>query len=197
MSRLITVADILPATQYAAVRTERRREVIAKKRDRRVEVGPFATFYFESFDSMWLQVQEMLHIEKGGPEQIQDELDAYNPLVPNGHDLVATVMFEVADEARRKAFLAKLGGVEETAFIRFGDETVLGQPEQDMDRSTADGKASAVQFIHFPFTDAQIAAFKATPAEDIVIGFKHPAYGHMAALTAATKDALAGDFEAG
>jgi len=194
MSHLVTPADILPAAEYAAVRKERRAAVIEKKRHRRLEVGPHAAFYFENFETIWLQIQEMLHIEKGGPDQIQGELDAYNPLIPNGHELVATVMFEVADEARRKAFLARLGGVEETAFIRFASETVHGIPEQDQDRTNADGKASAVQFVHFPFTDGQIALFKTTPAEDIVIGFKHPAYGHMTALPAATKDALLGDF---
>jgi hypothetical protein len=136
----------------------------------------------------------MLYIEKGGEAQIEDELRAYGPLIPNGRELVATVMFEIDDPVRRKAFLGRLGGVEETAFLRFAGETIRGVPEADVDRTTAEGKASSVQFIHFPFTDAQAAKFRAAGTE-VVLGFSHPAYGHMSVMQEATRAALAADFD--
>jgi hypothetical protein len=153
--REITRADLMPLDAYARLRDERRRAVMAEKKRRRLEVGPVAIFLFENFASMWLQVQEMLRIEKGGEAQIDDELAAYNPLVPKGSELVATVMFEIDDPVRRKALLSRLGGVEETAVIVVAGETVKGVPEADVDRTTAAGKASSVKFIHFPFTRAQ------------------------------------------
>ena len=164
------------------------------KRHRRLEVGPDCTFYFENFETMWNQVHEMLFIEKGGEAQIADELSAYNPLVPKGRELVATVMFEIDDPVRRAAFLARLGGVEETAFLRLGGETIQGVPEADVDRTSAQGKASAVQFIHFPFTDAQVVQFRAEGAE-VVLGFTHPEYAHMAVLPEPVRAALAEDFD--
>ena len=103
---------------------------------------------------MWLQVQEMIYIEKGGLAQVPDELEAYNPLVPNGSELTATFMIEIDDPIRRKNVLDRLGGIEEAAFLRIGGETINGVPEADQDRTTAEGKASSVQFVHFPFTGA-------------------------------------------
>jgi hypothetical protein len=194
MKHELTPADLLPPAEYAKIRKERRAAAVVRKKDRRLEVGPVATFHFENFDSMWLQVQEMLYIEKGGEAQIADELRAYNPLIPNGSELVATVMFEIDDPHRRKAFLSRLGGIEETAFIRVEDETVKGMPEADVDRTTADGKASSVQFIHFPFTSAQIAKFRRTGAQ-VVVGFSHPAYGHMVIMPEAVRASLAEDFD--
>ena len=88
-------ADILPMEDYAARRAELKREISGIKRNRRIEVGPFATFYFESYRTMWHQIHEMLYIEKGGEDQIAGELGAYNPLIPKGRELVATVMFEI------------------------------------------------------------------------------------------------------
>lgn len=190
----ITRDDIMAMDEYAKVRRERRSEMVALKRNRRMEVGPVAVFYFENYATMWHQVHEMLHIERGGEDQIADELIAYNPLIPNGNELVSTVMFEIDDEVRRRNFLARLGGVEETAFLRFGDEKVAGVPETDVDRTTADGKASAVQFIHFPFTVSQIETFRAAGAEAI-IGFDHPEYSHMAVMPEAVRAALAEDFD--
>ena len=140
-----------------------------------------------------VQVHEMLFIEKGGEEQIPDELRAYNPLIPKGDELVATAMFEIDDEIRRGRVLARLGGVEETVSIRFGGEEVKGVPEQDVDRTTAAGKASSVQFIHFPFTKAQIEKFR-TAGTQVVVGLAHPDYAHMAVMPEAVRAALAEDF---
>lgn len=189
----ITRADILPWAQYAKERSEHRKRITAIKRNRRVEVGPFVTFYFESFDTMWLQVQEMLHIERGGDAQAPEELAAYNPLIPKGSELVATFMIEIDDPLRRARVLASLGGVEETAFIEVGGERIAGNAETDQDRTTADGKASAVQFVHFLFTKAQIAAFS-QPNARVILGFSHPKYSHMAVMAEATRAALAADF---
>jgi hypothetical protein len=190
----LTAADILSWEAYAKARAEHRSRVSAIKRNRRVEVGPFVTFYFESFATMWLQVQEMLHIEKGGAEQLKDELAAYNPLIPKGRELVATFMIEIDDPQRRARALAGLGGIEDTAFFQIGAEKIPALPEADQDRTTAEGKASSVQFVHFPFTEAQISAFRA-PGAQVVLGFAHPAYSHMAGVAEATRAELAGDFD--
>jgi len=189
----ITRGDIMDMTEYAKVRADRRRAVTLLKKNRRVEVGPHATFYFENYATMWHQVHEMLFIERGGDEQIADELSAYNPLIPKGKELVATVMFEIPDEAERKEVLGKLGGVEETISLQFAGNKVVGRPEADVDRTTADGKASSVQFVHFELTDDQIAAFK-TAGTQSVIAIGHENYGHMAVLPEPTRAALSEDF---
>src|SRR5579863_7421696 len=115
--RQITRADILPPGRYAAERPAHQRRIGELKRRRRVAVGPFAAFYFENWDTLWLQVQEMLRVEKGGEAQIEDELDAYNPLVPQGSELSATVMFEIEEPAERDRMLKRLGGVEDHMFL--------------------------------------------------------------------------------
>jgi len=191
--RKIEPSAIIPLTQYTGERAERRKRMAELKKNRRLEVGPFATFYFESYDTMLHQVHEMLFIEKGGDAQLPDELAAYNPLIPQGAELVATVMFEIDDPLRRARVLANLGGVEHQAFVRVGSDIIRGVPEEDQERSRADGKASSVQFIRFPFTAAQIAAFRGG-AGDVIVGFDHPNYGHMAVMPAAVRQALAQDF---
>jgi Protein of unknown function (DUF3501) len=192
-ARRIETTDILPLAEYAKLRGERRRKITELKKNRRLEVGPVATFYFESYDTMLHQVHEMLFIEKGGAAQIPDELAAYNPLIPGGAELVATVMFEIDDPLRRARILAGLGGVEKTAFIRVDGQMVKGVPEQDQDRTNAEGKASSVQFIRFPFTEIEIDAFRSERGE-IVVGFNHPNYAHMAVMPAAVRSALIRDF---
>jgi len=192
--RQITAADILPEADYARRRKELRAGIVALKRLRRLSVGPFATLHFENFDTMRMQVQEMLHIEKGGAEQLPGELAAYNPLVPNGHELVATVLFEIDDPVRRAAFLGKLGGIEETAFMEVAGSRIAGSAEADQDRSTAEGKASAVQFIHYPFKPGEIARFK-QPGTRVVVGFDHPSYAHMTVMPEEVRAALAADFD--
>ncbi len=188
----ISRQDLMPMEAYAKIRKERRSAMSLIKRDRRVSCGPDATFYFESYETMWQQIHEMLYIEKGGEEQITDELAAYNPLIPNGRELVATLMFEIEDENRRRTFLSGLGGVEHTISLEFAGEVIKGVPEEDVERTTADGKASSVQFIHFPFTDAQAKLFKATETR-VVLGINHAKYGHMAILGEQTRQALGSD----
>ncbi len=190
----LTAADILPMAEYGKIRAESRRKISAGKQNRRVEVGPFVTFYFESYETMWLQVHEMVFIEKGGPEQVPDEIAAYNPLVPKGGELVATFMIEIDDPVRRAAVLATLGGIENTAFIAIGGDRIFARAEADQDRTREDGKASSVQFVHFDFSPAQIAAFRA-PGAEVVIGFAHPRYGHMTVLPENVRAELAADFD--
>ena len=190
----ITRADILGMEDYVAVRAERKRAVAELKKHRRVAVGPDATFYFESYDTMLHQVHEMLYIEKGGEQQIEDELRAYNPMIPGGRELVATLMFEIDDAARRADFLAGLGGVEETVTLTFSGETVTATPEQDVDRTTADGKASSIQFLHFAFTDAQVEKFR-SPDARVTLGIDHEKYAHLAVLPEAVRQVLAQDFD--
>jgi hypothetical protein len=192
--RKIETSAILPLSEYGKLRAERRRQIAEIKRNRRMEVGPFATFYFESYETMLHQVHEMLFIEKGGAEQILDELAAYNPLIPQGSELVATIMLEIDDALRRDRVLATLGGIEDKAFLRADGKLVRGVPEDDQERSREDGKASSVQFAHFPFTAAQIAAFRSGEG-DVIVGFDHPNYSHMAVMPPAVRRVLAQDFD--
>jgi hypothetical protein len=191
--RVLTEADIIPNVEYAKTRAEWRKKITAKKQHRRVDVGPYVTFYFECYETMWLQVQEMIYIEKGGAEQIPGELEAYNPLVPNGSELTATFMIEIDDPIRRKRILDGLGGIEESAFLRVGGETIAGVAEADADRTSADGKASSVQFVHFPFTVDQIAAFS-SPNAEVILGFNHANYRHMTVVNEAVRAELTTDF---
>ena len=191
--RKITPADILTDAEYGARRTELRAASIAEKKNRRMEVGPYATLYFENYDSMWLQVQEMLRIEKGGAAQIEGELEAYNPLIPQGSELICTMMIEIEDGNRRERELRKLGHIEDAVFLDIGNERIKATPTDYEDRTTADGKTSSVHWLRFTFTPAQVAAFRAG-TEPVVIGMSHANYGHMAVVPAPVRMALAKDF---
>ena len=194
MAKEITRADILDMAEYGKVRAEKRRALVQVKRNRRVSLGPHATFYFENYETMWQQVHEMLFIERGGEEQIPDELAAYNPLIPKGRELVATLMFEIDNPVLRKTVLGGLGGVEDTVFMRIDGQDILARAEAGVDRTSAEGKASSVQFLHFDFTDAQAAAF-ARPGTEVTLGVRHPAYAHMTVLTDSVRAELAKDFD--
>jgi hypothetical protein len=192
--RKIETSAVLPLTEYGKLRAERRRQISEIKKHRRVEVGPVATFYFECYETMLHQVHEMLFIEKGGAAQIPDELAAYNPLIPQGSELVATIMFEIDNPVRRARILASLGGIEDSVFLRVGGDTIRGLAEDDQERSREDGKASSVQFVRFPFAASQIEAFRANDGE-VIVGFDHPNYSHMAVMSPAVRRALAADFD--
>mgnify|MGYP003312597458 FL=1 len=192
--KLVTASDILDMESFGKIRKQKRTEISNIKRDRRVAVGPDATFMFENYDTMWWQIHEMLFIEKGGQDQIEDELSAYNPLIPQGSELIATLMFEIDEPERRKSLLMKLGGVEEVCCLTINGETIIGDSETDVDRTTAAGKASSVQFIHFNFSSDQIELFN-KPDTQISVGINHPAYGHMAIISPEVKGSLAKDFD--
>ena len=186
-------SDIIDTKRYEAIRNNFRKDIVEEKKLRRIAVGPYATFYFESYNTMWYQVQEMLRIEKGGKEQIIDELLAYNPLIPNGSELVATLMFEIDNPDIRTAFLSGLGGVEEKITMRLGEKIINAVPEEDVDRTSAKGKASSVQFIHFKLNDEQIEKFKSDSVE-VEIVIDHKEYSHTTKLSSANLSSLAADF---
>ena len=196
IKRLIDRTDILPLEIYGAERSVRRRAVIDLKRHRRFDVGPFAAFYFENYETMLSQIQEMLWIEKGGEDQIGDELAAYNPLIPQGSELVATLMFEIADQTRREKQLARMGGIEHKVSLEITGERIEAVTDKDdgIARTRDDGKTSSIHFLHFPFSDPQIAAFK-QPGARITAALDHPEYAHMAVMPETTRQALVGDFD--
>ena len=185
--------DIMPLDVYIKNRKELRKNIVSFKKDRRIALGPYATFYFESYETMLAQVQEMLYIEKGGEEQLKDELTAYNPLIPNGKELTATLMFEIDNPVSRSAFLSKVGGIEEKVFIKIDGEFIKASPEKDVDRTSAEGKASSVQFIHFEFSDDQIQKFK-SDGVGVEIGIDHKEYSHTTKLSLANISSLSADF---
>ena len=191
--RRITQADITAPEIYARERAERRRALIPVKKNRRVEVGPFATFYFENYVTMLAQVQEMLHIEKGGAEQIQGELEAYNPLIPQGRELIATLMLEIDDPVRRASVLKRLAGIEEAVHLDIGSVRIKAAPTEYEDRTTPDGKTSSVHWVRFAFSPEQIAAFR-DGREPVILGVAHPNYGHLAIVPAEVRAELAKDF---
>jgi Protein of unknown function (DUF3501) len=191
--RQITPADILAYEKYAAERGEFRKSIVALKKNRRMEVGPFVTFYFENYETMWLQVHEMLHIEKGGEAQLPDELTAYNPLIPQGNELIATLMIELNDPNRRDRELYRLAGIEESAYIELNQERIPGTPTEYDERTSPDGKTSSVHWVRFKFIPEQIEKFR-MPTVEAVLGLAHPAYSHMAVIMPDTRTALAKDF---
>ncbi|HXC30593.1 MAG TPA: DUF3501 family protein [Stellaceae bacterium] len=192
--RALTRDAIMSIAEYGKVRRERRQAVTELKKRRRIEVGPFATFSFENYETMWQQVHEMLFVEKGGEAQIEDELAAYNPMIPQGNELIVTVMLEIDDPLRRATALARLGGIEDHVFLELDAERIVGKPDPSRENTSPDGKASSVQFVWFPFTTAQIARFKAAGAR-IIVGFDHLNYAHMAVMPEPVRAALAEDFD--
>jgi hypothetical protein len=193
--RPITRADILSREDYARERAERRRRIIELKRRRRVEVGPLATFYFENRETMLQQIHEMLWIEKGGEEQIADELAAYAPLAPRGDELVATLMFEIDDPVRRHQVLSRLGYVEDAVSMQVGGEIVKAVPEisDGVPRTTEEGKTSSIHFLRFPFMPSQIAQFRDFSLQ-VVLAVAHENYAHMAVMPRPVREALVDDF---
>jgi hypothetical protein len=192
-NRIVEKKDLISGNIYAKNRKQIRKELVELKRKRRVALGPYATFYFESFETMRGQIQEMLYIEKGGDEQLKDELEAYNPLIPKGKELVTTLMFEINDPKLRADFLGKVGGIEEKAYIKIGNDIVIAKPEVDVDRTSAEGKASSVQFLHFHFSNEQINEFK-NSNNKIILGIDHNLYNHTTKISSETHAALIKDF---
>lgn len=191
-ARRLEPGDLMAPAEYARRRRDLRKDLVAMKRDRRLAIGPDVMLYFENWDTMWGQVQEMLHIEKGGAAQVEDELRAYNPLIPNGRELVATMMIEIEDADRRGRELYRLGHIEDQVSLQFDGEEVVGTPEDDAERTTPEGKTASVHFLHFRFTDAQVAKFRA--AGQVLAAIKHTNYGHIAIVPAAVRNSLAADF---
>ena len=192
-AREVTKADIIPLEQYSKSRKQLRKEIIEFKKIRRVALGPYATFYFECYETMLAQIQEMLYIEKGGNDQLKDELSAYNPLIPKGQELVAPLMFEIDNVLSRTEFLNKVGGIEKKIFIKINNEIINSTSEKDVDRTSSEGKTSSVHFIHFNFTNEQIIKFKDL-GNEVILGIDHKLYNHMTKISEHTRKALIKDF---
>ena len=177
----INVDDILSNKKYGEIRKQKRADLISYKKKRRINVGPYATFYFESYKTMLYQVQEMLFAE-GAPEgQLEDELHAYNPLIPQGSNLVTTLMFEIADENLRHEFLSSVGNVEEYIFMEIGSDKIKARFESDVERTNSKGKTSSVHFLHFDFTEDQKAKFLSKD-QRVYLCIEHKNYNHIAVL---------------
>ena len=191
--RIVEKADLVSLNEYEKNRKQLRKKLVEYKKHRRIPIGPYGTFYFESYETMLGQIQEMLYIEKGGDEQLKDELNAYNPLIPKGNELVATLMFEIDDPILRADFLGKVGGIEGEIYLKIGEEKIKAIPEKDVDRTSAEGKASSVQFIHFNFSEEQIKKFK-NFNNKIMLFINHDLYKHEATISQDSKNELVKDF---
>jgi hypothetical protein len=179
--------------QYAQGRSEFREQVMAHKRDRRLELGDNATLYFEDRLTMQYQVQEMLRIERiFEPASIQEELDAYNPLIPDGKNWKATMMLEFPDEQERRAMLQRLVGIEERVWLQVGEaERIRPIADEDLER-TDEQKTSAVHFLRFELADAQIASLRA--GADLAAGIDHENYQvEVRPVAANIRESLLGD----
>ena len=185
--------NLMSLEAYSKWRKEHKAEVMAHRKLRSVALGEHISIQFESETTIRYQIQEMLRIEKGGDEQIPGELAAYNPLIPQGDELIATLMLEIEDEKRRNAVLLTLGGIEETVFLEIGGDVIHATPTEYDDRTTADGKTSSVHWLRFKLTPEQIAHFHSS-TERVVLGVSHKNYGHMAVLGDETRTALGADF---
>ena len=192
-NKIVENKDLLSADIYQKNRKQIRKELVEYKKNRRVTLGPYATFYFENFDTMLGQIQEMLYIEKGGDEQLKDELEAYNPLIPKGRELVSTLMFEIDDPTLRADFLNKVGGIEEKVYLQIANDKIKAKAETDVDRTSAEGKASSVQFIHFNFSEEQIIKIKDNNSK-VILGIEHNLYNHTTTISEFTKKLLIEDF---
>ena len=192
-NRAVEKRDLITPDEYSKNRKQIRKKLIKYKKNRRVQIGPYGTFYFESFETMLGQIQEMLHIEKGGEEQLKDELNAYNPLIPKGKELIATLMFEIDDAIVRSDFLGKMGGIEEKIYMHVVGEKIKAISESDVDRTSDEGKASSVHFLHFNFSGAQIKKIKDLNTE-VTISIDHNLYNHMTKIPKDIKSELIKDF---
>ena len=189
----INEADILNRDQYKAQRKNLREKMVLRKKNRRLDIGPYITIYFENRDTILHQINEMVYIENGGDEQVKDEILAYKSLIPNGKELVATLMVEIDSPKKRADFLGKMGGFEENLDVIVNNKVIKGNPESDVERTTAEGKASSVQFVHFEFDEESINEFKSTN-KDVAITINHKDYKHSTVMNQETKDELSKDF---
>jgi hypothetical protein len=185
--------DLMNLETYAEQRAEFRARVIAHKKNRQLRLGENATLYFEDQLTMQYQIQEILRIERiFDAEGIKEELDTYNPLIPDGSNWKATFMLEYIDENDRKAALAKMIGIEDKVWMQVaGHERVYAIADEDLERDNAE-KTSAVHFMRFELTADMVEAVKA--GADVAAGIEHAAYNEsIAALPANIRDSLAAD----
>ncbi len=193
-TKKIEASDLLDLNAYAKERKDIRKELVEMKKHRRVELGPHSTFYFENFFTMKAQVQEMLFIEKGGNDQLEDELNAYNPLIPQGKEIVTTFMFEIDNPETRKKVLSSLGNIETKIYLGINDDLVYATPENDVERTDAEGKTSSVHFLHFHLNDEQVINFKKINNK-IKFGTDHKNYPHSTIISKEVHKSLINDLD--
>jgi hypothetical protein len=188
----LTRDDLYSLEKYSTVRNEFRDKVMEHKAKRRLAIGPHATLYFEDSLTMQYQVQEMLRLERiFEPEGIQQELDVYNPLIPDGSNWKATFMLEYKDVEERRAALARLKGIEKTVWVSVeGYGKVFAICNEDLDRETED-KTAAVHFMRFELTPEMIAAFKR--GATVRAGIDHPNYREEVEMSPQVRASLAAD----
>jgi len=188
----LTREDLFSLEKYAVVRKEFRAKVIEHKKNRQLALGPHATLYFEDALTMQYQVQEMLRLERMfEPELIQEELDVYNPLIPDGSNWKATFMVEYPDENQRRAALARLIGIEKAVWLQVGElDKVRPIANEDLDRETED-KTAAVHFMRFELTPTMVEAMKA--GATLRAGIDHPEYQVELVVPQNIRDSLVGD----
>lgn len=188
----LTRADLMSLEEYSEKRAEFRQQMMAHKKPRKIYIGDNATLYFEDRMTMQYQIQEMLRIEKiFDAEGINEELEAYNPLIPDGSNLKATFMVEFPNEEERKVQLAKLIGIEKKTWVQVGDaDKVYPISNEDLERETEE-KTSSVHFMRFELTADMVAAAKAGAA--ITMGISHPEYTYDVALNDESRTSLVAD----
>jgi hypothetical protein len=189
----LTRKDLYSLEEYAGNRADVRKQVLEHKKNRKIHIGPSATLYFEDRQTIQYQIQEMLRVERiFEAAGIEEELGAYNPLIPDGSNWKATFMIEEPDVARRKELLAGLVGIEDRVWVRIdGSEPVYAIADEDMDRATAE-KTSAVHFLRFELTGEMVAAIKA--GASLSMGIAHANYSHeVEPVIAPIRDALLTD----
>jgi hypothetical protein len=191
---MLTTQDLYSLEHYSTMREDFKRSAVAHRRQRQVRMGDHMTLHFEDITTIRYQIQEMLFIEKTFDQQgIQDELDAYTPLIPTGTNLKATLTIEYSDAAVRAAKLRELHGVEHQVYVQVrGHDRVYALANEDMPRST-DVKTAAVHFLRFEFTDAMIKDLKANMKE-ITLGVYHPSYTAETEINAELWTKLVEDF---
>ncbi|MEM7431274.1 MAG: DUF3501 family protein [Pseudomonadota bacterium] len=189
----LTRGDLMSLERYSEVRTDFRAEVLAHKRNRRLALGTNAALYFEDRLTMQYQVQEMLRIEKiFEADGINEELEAYNPLIPDGSNWKATFMVEFPEIEERRAMLSKLVGIEDRVYMRVGDhDPIYAIADEDLQRSD-DDKTSAVHFMRFELPENQVAELKAGAA--LSAGIEHDSYHvSISPIDANIRQSLIGD----
>jgi hypothetical protein len=193
-TRRLTRSDLMSLEQYAEKRDSFRQQVLAHKKNRQVALGPNTTLYFEDRLTLLYQIQEMLRIEKVFEAAgINEELEAYNPMIPDGCNFKATFMIEYADPVIRAAQLEKMVGIEDLLWMQIaGHDKIWSIADEDLERSTAT-KTSAVHFLRFELTAALAAELKA--GADWHIGVQHPVYPYDLAVVGATRESLLKDLD--
>jgi hypothetical protein len=190
-TRRLAPADLYSLEQYARARSDFRARVLEHKRPRTVAVGPHTTWLFEDRLTVQYQVQEMLRAERiFEADVIQEELDSYNPLIPDGTNLKATLLIEYTDPEERRVALQRLRGLESCCWLGIGDQRCRAIADEDLVREN-DVKTSAVHFLRFELGLVARAALAGGVA--LVAGIDHPAYPHAVELGAATRAALLAD----